>query len=94
MSQDIKPGDLVMIVKALPCCGYRISRMFQPFIAGSYGTSDGVGCKSCGAAIMYRDAGPAVGAFGGYVLVSLLKKIDPPADGDSLPTRKELEQPA
>ncbi|MRT30849.1 hypothetical protein [Herbaspirillum sp. CAH-3] len=88
---DIKVGDLVMIVRGMPCCGgtkniplgfaftaYALSKMTAP-----------ESCDSCGAivdglAVVYADSG--MGAY-----LHCLKKIDPPAEGDSLPTRADLE---
>lgn len=86
---DIKPGDLVMIVKPMPCCGDNAT-LGNVFIVKSISGSDGV-CGACGD---YQEfAMDALRPDGGYTQLSRLKKIDPPAEGDSLPTRKDLEVP-
>ena len=85
---DIKVGDLVMIVKPTVCCGYagRIGRVFR---AGRFNTKSAK-CSLCGAR-----ATSFVGVLnpesGKFVDVVRLIKIDPPAEGDSLPTRADLE---
>lgn len=83
---NIKKGDLVMVVKPTPCCG-------DVTILGSVFTAGGPRkklsfCAYCGhgyemASVEHPE--------GGRVLIHRLKKIDPPADGDSLPTRADIE---
>lgn len=89
MSNDIKPGDQVMVVRVRSCCGMGIlGLVFTVAAVRSANTR----CK-CGAEFwgdLVADAPPDVRG-GGPVLLSRLKKIDPPAEGDSLPTRKDLE---
>lgn len=89
MSQDIKPGDMVMIVYARPCCGELSSLHGIPFIAGK--SKDHCLCNACGTVLNE----PCVLGLRGYTIPKrVLKKIDPPADGDSLPTRRDLDVPA
>lgn len=83
---NIKTGDLVMVVKPTPCCGNNtgvgvigaVSKL--KFVRGR--------CKFCGQKdqkmLVYLENGKSV-------LKNRVKKIDPPADGDSLPTRKDIE---
>lgn len=82
---SIKAGDLVMVVKPSPCCGSvdDVGRIFTVEIVELY---EGV-CTSCNFASESTDA--IDGNDLGFPL-GCLKKIDPPADGDSLPTRKDL----
>lgn len=87
MSGDIKRGDLVMVVKAAPCCGASdsVGRVFT--VADIV---DEVGeCNECGlvsasklAVISYAERKAQD--------VYRLTKIDPPATGDSLPTRADI----
>lgn len=80
---DFKPGDLVMNVKAQPCCGhvYSVGRAFT-VVSRQYLESK---CHYCG-----RDLGTPLAVEsedGKWYLASCLIKIDPPAQGE---TRKEL----
>ena len=85
---DFKPGDLAMVVKLLPCCaGGRLGRIFTvgtaPFLARSR-------CPICGSVrtstvVARSDDSRRV------IDVVRIRKIDPPADGDSLPTRRDIE---
>lgn len=87
MNTQLKPGDLVMVVRGTSCCGYgKFGFMFtvKRIDAGV------VKCPSCGRVTAYKQrvwnsGNRASGA-------ERLKKIDPPATGDSLPTRAEKEQ--
>lgn len=92
MSENIKPGDLVMVVKLEPCCG-------NPYGLGSVFSVSHLRrvihakCAACG--MESNDVAVAEDAGGGgFCLLSRLKKIDPPTEGDSLPTRRKLDNPA
>lgn len=88
---SIKKGDLVMVVKPTECCGlpYGLGLIFKVeetlTNAGSCGQC---GRQSDSISIAFGSGGRSVFPF------RSLKKIEPPADGDSLPTRKDLEVPA
>lgn len=91
MSQDIKLGDMVMVVRGTPCCGFLGQlKYLQVATVVSVDHLDFV-CRSCMTPLGER-AG-VVFDTGLGALASMVKKIDPPADGDSLPTRKDLEVP-
>jgi len=84
---DIKAGDLVMVVRPSTCCG-------NSSLLGSIFTVDdvfrGIGrCGRCGH--IHTLPVDIVETPNLSLLASTLKKIDPPAEGDSLPTRKDLE---
>lgn len=83
---DIKAGDLVMVVKPAPCCGDSRAIGCIRVVLGIERSA--WECSECGGATVETCAvlGDEVGCE-----LSRLKKIDPPADGDSLPTRKDLE---
>jgi hypothetical protein len=86
---EIKAGDLVMVVKPALCCG--ISKYIGHVFTVA-GIDQGVArCGVCGSrgrdTVAYLSGGP-------NLTVSRLKKIDPLAEGDSLPTRRDLEVPA
>lgn len=84
---DIKVGDLVMVVRKTRCCsrGKTTGKVFR--VAKNDGVVTGE-CGACGATVTdeYIENEDGHG-FSGY----RLKKIDPPAEGDSLPTRADLE---
>jgi len=87
MSNDIKPGDLVIKVRPTTCCG-NPSNIGIPFKVAKlhYGNFT---CRDCGAFHENIAAGNNYGDLGGEI--ECLIKIDPPENGDTLPTRKELE---
>jgi hypothetical protein len=87
MSEQIKKGDLVMVVKPTPCCGSRVAvgRLFPVEIIGS-----GNGrCILCGA--VFPDTYFAAGQDRMGYHLNRLKKLNPPADEESRETTKELE---
>jgi len=98
MSDEIKSGDLVMVVRGLPCCGFMgLAHFGLTFIVTAvFPAPPGLSCKCCNAPA--SAAAPCVGANisgeADAMLMSMVKKIDPPAEGDSLPTRRDLEMPA
>lgn len=86
----IKPGDLVMIVKLTACCGK--GKLGHTFTAGELRMMISA-CPHCGhfdnsILVAHPSRPDRVG-----VLLSRLKKIDPPETGDSLPTRADLNIP-
>lgn len=90
MSNSIKPGDLVMVVRPRPCCGIasRMGLIGVAEIAKPIG--DQTWCPSCS----FVDKNLANYFFiapHGYCHISRLKKIDPPALADEVETVKELE---
>lgn len=89
MNGSIKPGDLVMVVKANECCG-DTSSLGQVFTVAELKPQSICRCSGCGGncwGTYVADAGkPGTGE-----LLSQVVKIDPPAEGDSLPTRQDLE---
>lgn len=103
MSEEIAVGDLVMVVRGVPCCG---DTRFEPKIgtpgkviaihtlgSTSSGPDTWFDCKICG---QIHDRETLIVDIGAKYLAfkATLQKFDPPAVGDSLPTRKDLEQPA
>lgn len=83
---SIKSGDLVMVVKPALCCGSagNIGRIFTVLeISHFEGRCIYCGHVSTEARVMLSE--------NGGIRLGRLKKIDPPADGDSLPTRKDIE---
>ncbi len=88
-ARPIRAGDRVMVVKPLPCCGCA-EDVGRVYVAGKHYNGPSR-CGNCG----YR--GPVVGVWVKTRHVrdfNRLKLIDPPATGDSLPTRRELEETA
>jgi len=88
---EIKPGDLVMVVKPRPCCG-GLTNLGLTFTVGKI-VRDSLRCR-CGV-ITHSDPIATTGVINSRgrpeaVLVCCLKKIDPPAIGDTLPIREEL----
>lgn len=87
MTDQIKPGDLVMVVKPTPCCGNEanIGRIAKVKNVANDSFLVCVWCER-----LYRK--PALASLdGGRVLLSRLKKLNPPADEESRETTKELE---
>lgn len=85
MSNGIKVGDLVMVVKPQPCCGGSISCGIIGIVSSIKTTNH---CKTCKTKYEPETAAELASRL---VRLSRLKKIDPPAEGDSLPTRADLE---
>jgi hypothetical protein len=89
---DIKAGDLVMIVRGMPCCGGSGGWSFgEPFTVTELETVFDCGCAECGAP--FPEAVVAHEEGGNEAFVYCLQKIDPSAEGDTLPTRANLDQP-
>lgn len=90
MSQ-IKKGDLVMVVRGTRCCGV-LGHIGRTYTVIGINNSARWRCFYCGS----PEAEPLVrgeNLGNGYEL-SCLIRIDPPAHGDSLPTRKDIKEPA
>lgn len=85
---DIKVGDLVMIVKPTLCCGVgkSLGQIFTVCALVDATRSIFPRCGSTHAARLAQD-----GNDRRWCEIDRLKKIDPPAEGDSLPTRADLE---
>ena len=89
--KPISVGDLVMVVHWPPCgCGLGktgvVSDLFTSF--ARYGK-----CWKCGAKFSPNvPMGAATLNSEFDVDMSWLKRIDPPATGDSLPTRREIKE--
>lgn len=93
MSDAIKIGDLVQVVRAMPCCGEtKLTKLGFVFIVQSLGkTRTRTTCVNCGH--QYAPGVPyAVAEDGNGSLTEILKKIDPPEQGDDLPTRADLPE--
>ena len=88
MNMQLKPGDLVMVVKPAPCCG-DTSTLGHIFTV-THGHVSGYRCNACGVTAFVSGLIPLEGKY--CAEPERLKKIDPPATGDSLPTRAEKEQ--
>lgn len=89
MGSNVKPGDLVMVVKANTCCG-DASSLGQVFAVSEIKPQSICRCSGCGGFCLGTYVGDA-GKPGTGELLSQVVKIDPPAEGDSLPTRQNLE---
>lgn len=86
---SIKAGDLVMVVRPSPCCG-NFSDAGRIFRVKEIMRGPGR-CPSC-LEVAQVTAAMIDHRYG--LEVFCLKRIDPPSEGDSLPTRKDLEVPA
>ncbi|WP_343724899.1 hypothetical protein [Herbaspirillum huttiense] len=85
---DIKTSDLVMIIRLRQCCGKGV--LGATFTAGRVLHDAYHRCSHCGVisratTIIENDK------QGLFIPAYRVKKIDPPAEGDSLPTRADLE---
>ena len=81
----IKPGDLVMIVRATSCCGATRGSLGMPFVVASVEDCLAL-CNDCGSMRMMR----LVEAESGdpNAEAGMLIKIDPPAQ--DVETREEM----
>jgi hypothetical protein len=89
MSKQIGKGDLVMVVRPNPCCG-RGKTLGKVFVVQEIRTVE-LKCNGCG-----RRHPQTVAVYKPYRGLPLpqLKKIDPPATGESLPTRTPIKEVA
>lgn len=89
MSADIQPGDLVMVVKPMRCCGDETGLgslgIVEDVPVGFYGLQ----CDSCHNVDL--DIANIFTIRGSFISRYRLKKIDPPALADEVETVKELE---
>ena len=88
---EIKPGDLVMVVRPSYCCNNPIDIGKTGIVSAAPAWADSVTCCFCGST---ESVNKFLDLQGEGHRISTLKKIDPPAEGDSLPTRADLEVPA
>lgn len=88
MSNEIKPGDLVMVVRPTLCCG-NASSIGTVGIAGSMATYDWSICHYCQHIHNEVSSEVLVGEYS-YEMVRL-KKIDPPALAEETETNREME---
>lgn len=93
MSDEIKVGDLVMVVRGLRCCG-NSRKLGLAFTVAEIAYHDGnvrLECVHCGSkgqsdgTLAYPERGKGQGVF-----LYQLKKIDPPAQDESEETKREL----
>jgi hypothetical protein len=85
---DIKPGDLVMVVRPTSCCGdtEEIGLIFKVSAVENAPSW----CELCGHQFERTVLATSSDAEEDCCSTIRLKKIDPPAEGDSLPTRREM----
>ena len=88
--RPIQAGDLVMVVAPRTCC--KTGNLGGVFKVGDIYTGRQGGCSFCGV-ISTEPLVRRAGEFDGYQ-IRRIKRIDPPATGDSLPTRREMEETA
>lgn len=89
MSNDIKAGDLVMVVGPNPCgCCLDVGFIYKAKTITKAHQFFSYRCRGCG--YMWE---PTTDCVNGEDFISYgthrLIKIDPPAEGDSLPTRAD-----
>lgn len=87
MSDKIKPGDLVQVIKPTVCCNHP-GVIGMIFIAEDIGYKENLICLHCD---QKKGAIYAILSPKGWGELSRCKKIDPPSEGDSLPTRADKE---
>lgn len=91
MSDEIKVGDLVMVVRGKPCCG-DTSRLGVCFVVAEiweWDDAETYVCDHCEEiqknGILACEEGDNEGDY-----LSMLKRIDPPAVNDEVETQREL----
>jgi hypothetical protein len=89
VSEPIRNGDLVQIVRPSPCCGGgdSIGHVFEAREVG--GTH--VRCAACGR----RTMGPSAGDASGYYFpLTRLKRIPPLSELEGEKTQEDIREPA
>lgn len=90
MIADIKPGDLVMVVRPTPCCSSASSIGATGIVELNPPWAICAHCDACG------DVDYDIDSFrtlqGGGYHISTLKKIDPPVLADEVECVRELEK--
>lgn len=89
MTADIKPGDLVMVVRPTLCCNSSLSIGDVGIVAEIPSWADCTTCSNCG--FTDSDLNKYRAVRDGGCHVSRLKKIDPPALADEVERVRELE---
>lgn len=89
MSDQIKVDDLVMMIKGGPCCG-KSKFIGIPRTVSHWVNNELAHCTSCGSS-RFADGWVLSGDI--FSDAYRLKKINPPSQGDTLPTRADLDQP-
>lgn len=89
MSNEIKPGDLVMVVRGMKCCGFigkltlgSVHKIVE--IANSW-------CQCAKCYTVHEVDACCVGDTGLAMFNYMVKKLPPPALSDESETNKELE---
>ena len=90
MSEPIKAGDLVQVVR-WPCCGVYLGRVFRVDFIGE-GSSEYL-CKKCGGAHGAATAMHAEDARNCFP-VPYLKRIPPLSELEGQPTQQDIKEPA
>ena len=85
---NIKSGDLVMVVRPLECCGKTggIGKVFRVHSVGYYTTR----CQTCGA-VDTASARAAISERGSAYLLTRLKRIDPPEEQKTRTATRDME---
>lgn len=86
MANNIKVGDLVMIVKRTPCCNK--GTVGAVFTVAGFDSAILVLCAHCGHAMVSPDC--VVADRGSLVLTSRLRKIDPLTEPEHIEQPEEL----
>ena len=91
MSEPIKVGDLVMVIKTAPCCG-RTDTLGLTFHVTAIDTKPGA-CTQC---VTTRPAGTVVAATPDTHRIHLyrLKRIPPLAELEGGRTQEDIREPA
>lgn len=89
MSADIKPGDLVMVVRPMRCCGAQTGLGNFGIVEGAPAGFYGLQCDSCHNVDL--DIDNIFTIRGSFISRYRLKKIDPPALVDEVESAKQLE---
>jgi hypothetical protein len=89
---SIGKGDMVMVVRGMPCCGHMGTAKYGfSFIVVATRIAHNRFCLNCGTDhLIVHYVNFSQDKTDGLP-VEMLLKIDPPSEGDSLPTRADLE---
>jgi len=91
-TEEIKPGDLVIVVRPSICCGRSDSIGMTGIVQPNPSWATYAQCDQCGA-VDYDTSSFRTIDGGGYH-AQTLKKIDPLSEVDEIPTCRDMEVPA
>ena len=94
MNEPIEVGDLVQVVRGMPCCGATTKLMGVVFKVSSLVDNEGTACSSCGAIVKKVDPTSVTGHPIFAFQLSRLKRIPPLSELEGQRTEETLKETA